>query len=153
MKWYFGMTDEKAKAFEDRRRKGMKMLKRGVSQAEVARALDVSRQTTSRWAKMVTDDPEVWSEKKRGRPAGLTDKQMRQLEMLVCLGPSANRFATYAWSVALVTELIEREFGVQYKAANVRRILRAMGLYKWRSVHVEAARRAGGWTGRGRRPR
>src|SRR6266550_1852185 len=38
------------KEMERRRRKGMRMLARGIAQAEVARALGVSRQTTSSWA-------------------------------------------------------------------------------------------------------
>jgi transposase len=43
------------KALEQRRRKGMRMLARGVTQAEVARVLDVSRQTVSNWAGAVND--------------------------------------------------------------------------------------------------
>jgi DNA-binding XRE family transcriptional regulator len=39
------------KELERRRRKGIRMLARGVAQAEVARTLEVSRQTTSSWAK------------------------------------------------------------------------------------------------------
>jgi transposase len=70
---------------------------------------------------------------------------MRRLDVLVCRGPKANGFVGYAWSVTLVAELIEREFGVQYKAANVRRILRKMGLYEQRGVKVEKAKRLGRW--------
>lgn len=75
----------------------------------------------------------------------MTDGQTRRLEVLVCRGPKANGFATYAWSVALVAELVKREFGLQYKAANVRRILKKLGLYKWRRVYVEAAKRLRAW--------
>lgn len=139
------MANEKTKGLEDRRRKGMRMLKRGVSQAEVVHTFGVSRQTASRWAKMLADDPNAWRERKRGRPAGLTDKQMQRLGLLVCRGPKANGFTPYAWSVALVVELIEREFGTLYKAANVRRILKKMGLYKQRQVKVEKARRLEKW--------
>ena len=139
------MAHERTKGIEERRRKGMRMLKRGVPQAEVARALEVSRQTASRWARMLTDDPDAWRERKRGRTAGLTDRQIRRLDVLVCRGPKANGFVVYAWSVTLIAGLIEREFGVQYKAANVRRILRKMGLYKQRGVKVEKAKRLGRW--------
>lgn len=139
------MTDEKTKGLEDRRRKGMRMLKRGVPQAEVARTLEVSRQTASRWATMLANDPNAWRERKRGRPAGLTDRQILQLDVWVCRGPKANGFAAYSWSVALVIELIEREFGTRYKAANVRRILRKMGLYARRRVRVDRARQLERW--------
>jgi transposase len=80
----------------------------------------------------------------------LTDKQMRRLDVLVCRGPKANGFATYAWSVAWVAELIEREFGARYKPANVRRILRILGLYMQRRVKVEKARRLRVWPTRPR---
>ena len=124
------MADEKPKAFEDRRRKGMRMLKRGVSQAEVARALEVSRQTASRWAKMLLDDSSSWRAGPRGRPAGLADKQLRRLDRLVRgRKPSEHGYAQSHWSGALIADLVEREFGIRYSAANVRRILRQRGLF------------------------
>lgn len=86
-----------------------------------------------------------WREKKRGRPTGLTERQIRRLDVLVCRGPKANGFTSYDWSVAMVVELIEREFGTLYKAANVRRILGKMGLYKQRRAKVEKVKRLGKW--------
>ncbi|WP_144156139.1 helix-turn-helix domain-containing protein [Paraburkholderia sp. BCC1885] len=139
------MVSEKTKEFVALRRKGMRMLQRGVSQAEVTRTLGVSRQTASRWAALLAEDSGSLRERKRGRPSALTDKQMRRLGVLVCRGPKANGFATYAWSVGVVVELIEREFDTPYKAANVRRILKGMGLYKQRRVKVEKSRRLEKW--------
>lgn len=46
------------KALEARRR-GMRMLKRGVRQADIARELGVSRQTVSTWAKRLADDSQA----------------------------------------------------------------------------------------------
>jgi DNA-binding XRE family transcriptional regulator len=51
------------KEMELRRRKGMRMLKRGVSQAEVARACEVSRQTALNWSRMVIEDSQAWRRK------------------------------------------------------------------------------------------
>ena len=48
------------KELESRRRKGMRMLARGVAQAEVARVLEVSRQTASSWAKKRDEDAQAW---------------------------------------------------------------------------------------------
>ncbi len=67
------------KELELRRRKGMRMLARGVAQAEVARALEVSRQTTSSWAKKLAEDPQAWRRKPLGRPGGLDAAQKKQL--------------------------------------------------------------------------
>jgi transposase len=130
MSWDFGMAEEMAKTLEDRRRRGMRMLKRGVSQAEVARVLEVSRQTTSRWGKMLADDAGSWRAGQRGRPSGLTDRQLRRLDRLVRgRMPNEYGYLLYRWSVALVTDLVEREFGIRYSAANVRRVLRERGLF------------------------
>ena len=124
------MTDAEAKELEARRRRGMKMLMRGVSQAEVARVLDVSRQTTSRWAKMLADAPCSWRAGQRGRPSGLTDKQLHRLDRLVRgRTPRGCGYQEHHWSVALIADLVEREFGIRYSAANVRRVLRERGLF------------------------
>jgi transposase len=144
------MTDEKTKEFEERRRKGMRMLKRGVSQAEVARALEVSRQTASRWTKMLAGDSGSWRAGLRGRPAGLADKQLRHLDRLVRgRKPSEYGYAQEHWSIALIADLVEREFGIRYSAANVRRILRERSLfpdYGMPAMKQGIRRREGKWT-------
>lgn len=115
------------KELELRRRKGMRMLARGVAQAEVARALDVSRQTTSSWAKKLAEDAQAWRRKPLGRPSGLNAAQKKQLGKALLAGAVANDFPTELWTLARVAKLIEREFGVAYSTVNVWRILREMG--------------------------
>ncbi len=112
---------------ELRRRKGMRMLARGVAQAEVARALEVSRQTTSSWAKKLAQDPQGWRRKPLGRPGGLDAAQKKQLGKALLAGAVANDFPTELWTLARVARLIEREFGVAYSTVNVWRILRGLG--------------------------
>jgi transposase len=112
---------------ELRRRKGMRMLARGVTQAEVARRLEVSRQTTSTWAKKVVADPQAWRRKPLGRPGGLDPAQKKQLGKALLAGAVANDFPTELWTLARVVKLIEREFGLTYSTVNVWRILREMG--------------------------
>lgn len=125
------MRKEDTEEFEARRRKGMRMLGRGASQAEVVRALGVTRQTASRWAKMQANDSASWRAGDRGHPRRLTERQLRRLDRLVRgREPQEHGLEPYRWSVALVRDLIEREFGVRYESiANVRRILREMRLF------------------------
>lgn len=47
------------KAMEARRQRGMRMLKRGVAQVDIARELEVSRQTVSTWVRRLADDPQA----------------------------------------------------------------------------------------------
>lgn len=115
------------KELERRRRKGMRMLARGVAQAEVARTLEVSRQTTSGWARKLAEDPQAWRRKPLGRPAGLGAAQKKQLGKALLAGAVANDFPTELWTLARVAKLIEREFGVAYSTVNVWRILRELG--------------------------
>ena len=80
------------KELELRRRKGMRMLARGVAQAEVARTLEVSRQTASSWARKLAEDPQAWRRKPLGRPGGLDTAQKKQLGKALLAGAVANDF-------------------------------------------------------------
>lgn len=115
------------KKLETRRRKGMRMLGRGVAQAEVARALGVSRQTSSSWARKLSEDAQAWRRKPLGRPSGLGAGQKKELGKALLAGAVANGFASELWTLARVAKLIEREFAVAYSTVNVWRILREMG--------------------------
>lgn len=112
---------------ELRRRKGMRMLARGVAQAEVARTLEVSRQTASSWAKKLAEDAQAWRRKPLGRPSGLDAAQKKALGKALLAGAVVNGFATELWTLARVAKLIKREYGVSYSTVNVWRILRDMG--------------------------
>ena len=115
------------KELELRRRKGMRMLARGVAQAEVARALRVSRQTASSWSRKLADHPQAWRRKALGRPGGLDASQKKQLGQALLAGAVANDFPTELWTLARVAKWIERAFGVTYSTVHVWRILREMG--------------------------
>ena len=112
---------------ELRRRKGMRMLARGVLQAEVARELAVSRQTISSWAKKLAEDAQAWRRKPLGRPRGLGEAQQKALGKALLAGAVANGFPNEVWTLARVAKLIKREFAVSYSTVNVWRILREMG--------------------------
>ena len=112
---------------ELRRRKGMRMLARGVALSEVARTLEVSRQTASSWATKLAEGPQAWRRKPLGRPSGLDAAQKKALAKALLAGAVANDFPTELWTLARVAKLIKREFGVAYSTVNVWRILRDMG--------------------------
>jgi transposase len=105
----------------------MRMLAHGVVQAEVARQLEVSRQTVSIWAKALGEDPQAWRGRRLGRPGGLTDAQRTQLSKALLAGALANDFPTELWTLARVAKLIKREFGMSYSTVHVWRLLKEMG--------------------------
>lgn len=114
-------------ALEARRREGMRLLGRGVTQAEVARRLEVSRQTVSSWAKAKATDRQAWRNKRLGRPGGMTDAERVRLTKLLVDGALAAGFPTELWTLRRVAALIEREFERTYSTVHVWRLLKELG--------------------------
>jgi transposase len=116
----------------ERRREAMVMLDEGMSQADVARELSVSRQTVSRWAQVKDEyaENEPWRRRALGRPGGLNDEQKLVLVKRLVdsyvrdLGPRGRGSPKpVRWTLARVAGLIEAEFGVSYSLVHVRSIL------------------------------
>jgi len=104
------------------------LLLKGWSQADVAREVDVSSTTVSRWAQMLEDGgiEALRAQRARGRPADLDRAQRQRLVRELKRGAMANDFATEVWTLPRVRWLIERLFGRRYSTAQVWRILKAM---------------------------
>lgn len=58
-----------------------------------------------------------------GRPCGLTDKQKIELADIVDSGPTAYGFSSGIWTAVMIGSIIQNEFGIEYNARHVRRIL------------------------------
>jgi len=114
------------KALESRRLRAAQLLKRGLSQAEVARRVGVHRQSVSRWRK--AEGRAGWKAAGRaGRKPRLSPADLQRLERGLKQGPQALGYATQLWTARRVVELIERTWGVKYHAGYVGRILRRLG--------------------------
>ena len=116
-------------ALEQRRMQAADLLRKGVSQAEVARRLDVHRQSVGRWAEALAADGKRALRKagRAGRKPLLSARQIRQIETGLKRGPGALGYGNELWTSGRVAELIEQECGVRYHPAHVWRILRRMG--------------------------
>lgn len=115
------------KELEQRRRRGMRMLNRGVSQAEVARTCEVSRQTASTWAQALLADPQAWRRRPLGRPGSMDAMQKRKLSRMLVTGAIVNGFPTELWTLARIGKLIEREFGHSFSTVHIWRIVHELG--------------------------
>lgn len=127
------------KALEERRLKGARLLKRGVTQAEVSRQLGVSRQAVSKWARQLSqDNGEVLKLKAKplGRPYQLDEVQRKSLSRMIAKGAAAAGFPSDMWTLKRVQRLVKREFGVNYSLVGVWRIMRTIG-YKSRTTKDE----------------
>jgi len=111
---------------ERRRKRAARMFQRGVTQADVARELEVSRQSVSRWyAEWRAGGTKALKAAGRaGRMPRLTATQLRQVNQALRQGPRVHGFATDLWTLDRVATVIEAETGVRYHPGHVWKLLR-----------------------------
>jgi transposase len=116
-------------AMERRRRRAARLFEQGKTQADVVRALEVSRQSVSRWYAEWTAGGAAALKRapKAGRPAKLTGEELRAVERVLKRGACAYGFTTDLWTLERVADVIENETGVRYHPGHIWKILRAMG--------------------------
>ena len=114
---------------EQRRLDAARLLKQGLSEAEVARRVGVHRQSVNRWGTLLAaGGPQALKRAPRtGRPPKLTTADRRRIEAGLKRGPEALGYRTSLWTAWRVADLIERECGVTYSTVHAWRILRALG--------------------------
>ena len=115
-------------ALERRRLQAARLLEQGCTEAEVARRLDVHRQSVNRWAKALKTAGRVGLRRapQAGRPPKLGATEMAQLEQCLKQGPEQFGYLSGLWTLARVGKLIEQQHGVRYDASQVWRILRKL---------------------------
>jgi transposase len=111
---------------ERRRRRAARMFQRGATQADVARELEVSRQSVSRWYADWRDGgtKALKAAGRAGRMPRLTEAQLRQVDRALRKGPRAHGLATDLWTLDRVAAVIEAETGVRYHPGHVWKLLR-----------------------------
>lgn len=114
---------------EKRRLRAADMFEQGLSQAEVARRLGVSKQSALRWQRTWAQGGKeaLKSAGRAGRLPRLSGGQLRQLEEALLAGPLAAGYRTEVWTLPRIAELIRRRFGVSYHQGHVWWVLRQMG--------------------------
>jgi transposase len=113
-------------AARQRRLQAARLFARGLSQAEIARRLGVSRQTASRWharwrqgGRAGLAGPGRW-----GRPSRLSEADWRRVERALLRGAQAHGFDTDLWTLPRIAEVIWRLTGVSYHPGHVWWLLR-----------------------------
>jgi len=125
-------------AMERQRMAALRLLRKGLSQSEVARRLGVRHQSVSRWSKTAANEGDKGL-KAKGRPGPkpLLDQELRQ-RLDVRLHEGRER-QTPPWTCDRVADLIEREFGICYHSGHVAKILRKLN---WRPQQPGDRRRS-----------
>lgn len=113
---------------ERRRRKGMKLLAEGHSQAEVARRCDVSRTSVFRWDQARRQRrAKAWKRRPLGRPPKVTASHLRRLEQALVRGAQAHGFVNDLWTLPRVAVVLEQVCGVQAHPAHLWKLLARLG--------------------------
>jgi transposase len=111
---------------EERRRKAARLFASGKTQADVARELEVSRQSVSRryadWLRGGAKS--LRAAGRAGRMPRLTEAQVELVRAELMRGPLDHGYPTDLWTLARVGEVIENTTGVSYNHTHVWRVLR-----------------------------
>jgi transposase len=126
----------------ERRKTAIHELKKGVSQAEVARKHGVSRNAVSKWWKAYQEKGKATYKPRfsPGRPPRLTSTQKKKLKNIILEGPISHGWKTDLWTTTRVVALIERKFGVSYHPDHVGKLLHGIG-FSWQKPQRRAAER------------
>lgn len=113
------------------RLKVAELLKKGKKQSLIARRLGVSKQSVSRWNKLLATHGIQRLQYEGGRPSLVDPVALRQFitslqRQYANAGPGSLSY----WSTAWVTDRIAERFGVAYAPAHVWRLLRRFG-HEW----------------------
>ena len=106
-----------------------KLLRAGLSEAEVARRVGVHRQSVNRWAQgLQTSGVRALKKAGRaGRKPQLTAQDLRRIERGLKRGPEELGYDAGLWTTARVGELIALETGVRFSPSHVWNVLRGLG--------------------------
>jgi transposase len=107
----------------------LELKQQGWKQCDIAAALGVTEGAVSQWMRRGRESG-VTGLRHRPPPGAtsrLTPEQLARLPRLLALGAEAFGFRGHVWTARRVTEVIRREFGVQYHFNHVGNLLRAAG--------------------------
>lgn len=116
-------------AEQARRIEAGRLFAQGLSQAQVARRLGVSRQSASRWFHLWQAHGEAGlrGAGRTGRKRRLSEAELRQLEALLIKGPQAQGYETNLWTLKRIAQVIQKQFGVRYHLGHVWKLLVRLG--------------------------
>lgn len=143
--WY--RKHRSPRQLEERRLLAARWLGAGrLSQAEIARALAVSRAAVSPWARRLADAP-AWRRAEglrrrghTGRPPRLSEAEWTAILRVRARGARASGFDTERWTLRRIARGLRRDFGVTYHPHALSALLRAHGWSPQRPVVRERER-------------
>lgn len=111
------------------RMKAGQLFERGLSQAETAKQLQVSRQAASRWHAIWQSGgvKALAGAGRTGRQPKLSPDELCQLETTLATGARAAGYETDLWTLKRISQVIRRMFRVTIHIGHVWRVLGQLG--------------------------
>ena len=118
-----------ADLLEDRRKRALALLDRGLSLHEVGRRVGCAAVSVMRWrnARRRGGAQALKVRFSPGRPWKLDAAERKRLLRLLVKGPLAQGYRTNLWTTARIAELVEREFGVRHHRDHIGRLMHSLG--------------------------
>lgn len=118
------------RTLERRRRKALRLLKKGLNLHEVAHRVQSSASSVLRWKEAYAQggDKALAPKQVPGRPRKLDDKECERLLGILVEGAIAAGFPNNFWTLKRIAVVIRREFGVEYHPSHIWKILRR---FRW----------------------
>jgi len=106
------------------------MFERGIGSADIALNLGVHVQTVRHWRRLWNKRGTggLISKPHPGRPPLLGDAQKQQLLQWLKTSPTEHGFERHFWTTAMIRDLIQRKFGIEFNHNWVGQMLHDMGL-------------------------
>lgn len=101
--------------------------KKGESLDNIAAALEKPRRTIHGWLQRFEQHglKAIHDKKQPGRPARLTNSQLKKLRLELIHGPAY--VPSHLWTTRLVHEHLVKKYSIKYQRSNVFRLLHALG--------------------------
>jgi len=123
------MISQRITEMRQRRMDAAKLFAQDVKPAEIARRLQVSRQSVSRWQQSWTKKGKqgLHGSDRTGRPHKLTVVELKKIAESLLKGPRANGMDADLWTLSRMRKLIESITGKHFTLSGVWNVLRRLG--------------------------
>ena len=118
-----------AELLEERRRRALALLDKGLSLNEVGRRMECSPSSVMRWrnARRRGGPQALKVRFSPGRPRKLRSPQRRVLVRMLLKGAIAHGYSTQLWTTARIAEVTWKRFRVRYHPDHVGRLMHSLG--------------------------
>lgn len=131
-----GSTDKSALR-EWKRKQGFEMLRKGMKKSVISEKLEVNRKTVYNWSVKLEHNSDWHDRKQPGSRSKLTKEQKEKLKKIIDSGPRAYDYDTDLWTLKRLSEVISREYNIEYNTTHIWRVLKNMGYSTQIPVAIE----------------